>query len=214
MAIDPTTLDLDRLFRDRHMFDTADHWRDAGFKLLRASENKICVAAHSSVDGLLFKKYVDAGKRRDPANQLANYERRVAGARRLRALIDDRQLRHVVVPRKWILPLPSRFGRDAHVLVVERFDLLDEGEIERQYRGIAEEVLRELCAVLHVFRGLDSTVKNMPFTERGQVAFVDTEHWDRHLGDRSGRTFLKYVGDYLSSDRWKLARKLRDKLDR
>jgi hypothetical protein len=213
MGADPTTLDFDRLFRDRHMFDSADDWAAAGFRLHRASENKICVASHSSVDGLLFKKYVDAGKRRDPADQLANYERRVEGSRRIRSLIDDQHLRHVAVPKKWIRPLPSRFGKDAHVLVVERLDLLGDDETERHYSSIDEDVLRDLCVVLHAFRGLDSTAKNVPFTSRGQVAFIDTEHWDRHAGRKKQRAFLKYIGEHLSSDRWKLAKKMWDKLD-
>jgi hypothetical protein len=209
MGTDPATLDLDLLLGDRHMFDTADHWHAAGFKLIRASENKICVASHPSVDGYLFKKYVDAGKRRDPADQLANYVRRVEGSRKIQSLIEREGLRHVVVPKKWIRVLPPRF-RGGHVLVVDRLDLLDGGETEQQYRRIDEDVLRDLCVVLRAFRGLDSTVKNMPFTRRGQVAFVDTEHWDRH-SDGGGRAFLKYVGDYLPSDRWKLAKKLRDR---
>lgn len=210
---DPATLDFDQLFGDRLMFRSADHWDAAGFKILRSSENKICVASHPAVDGLLFKKYVDAGKRRDPADQLANYARRVEGARRIRSLIDDQHLRNVVVPKKWIRQLPSRFGSEAHVLVVERLDLLDGVTTEDRYRSIDEDVLRDLCIVLHAFRGLDSTAKNLPFTSRGQVAFVDTEHWDRHAG-KDKREFLKYVGDYLPRDRWKLAKKMRDRLDR
>ena len=215
MVRDPATLDFDQLFRDRHMFNTADHWHAAGFHILRYSDNKIVVASHPSVDGLLFKKYVRSGKRRDLDDQLQNYERRVDGARRVRALIDRQELRHVVVPRKWIRPLPSRFdahGRTSHVLVVERLDLLSETETKDRYYNIDKDTLVDVCHVLHAFRGLDSTAKNLPFTSRGQVAFVDTEHWDRH-GSSGKRPFMKYLAEYLSEDRWKIVKKLRDKLD-
>jgi len=216
MPLDPSSLDLDRLFRDPDMFDTADDWRSAGFEILRDSENKIVVASHPSVEGYLFKKYVNAGKREALGDQLENYETRVEGARRLRALITERGLHHVVVPQKWLRPLPPRFGahgQSAHVLVVERLDLLGEGATSRQYLRIDEDVLRDLCVVLHEFRGLDSSLKNVPFTSGGQVAFIDTEHWDRHAGKKKKRAFMKYIGDHLSGDRWRLAKKMWDRLE-
>jgi hypothetical protein len=55
----------------------------------------------------------------------------------------------------------------------------------------------------------------VPFTKDGKIAFIDTEHWDRH-GDRKKsqqRPFLKYIGEYLSSDRMKFAKKMWSKLD-
>ena len=216
MPHDPASLDLGPLFRDPRMFDTADTWRSAGFELLRESENKICVASHPSVEGYLFKKYVNAGKREALDDQLANYEQRLEGARRLRGFISDRDMRHVVVPKKWLRDLPPQFGshgQSAHILIVERLDLLDEDETEQQYRDIDKDTLRELCVALHAFRGLDSSLKNVPFTTSGQIAFVDTEHWDRHAGRKEQRSFLKYIGDHLSSDQWKRAKKLWGKLD-
>ena len=204
MSFDPRSSDLSKLFRDRGMFDTADDWHDSGFKILRESENKICVASHPAADGYLFKKYVNAGKREDPDDQLKNYKTRVEGARRVRALIADRGLRNVAVPAKWIRELPSRFG--SHILIVERFDLLDDSESRRAYHRIDEGTLRDLCTVLYAFRGLDSTPKNVPITRDGKGAFIDTEHWNRHMG-KSRRPFLKYIREYLESD-------MRDRADR
>jgi hypothetical protein len=205
VSFDPRSSDLGKLFRDRGMFDTADDWHDAGFKILRESENKICVASHSSANGYLFKKYVNAGKREDPDDQLKNYKTRVDGARRVRALISDRGLRNAVAPSKWIRELPSRFG--SHILIVERLDLLDDDESKRAYHRIDEGTLRDLCTVLYAFRGLDSTPKNVPITRDGKVAFIDTEHWDRHSGSKKQRPFLKYIREYLESD-------MRDRADR
>jgi hypothetical protein len=217
VTLDPASLDLEKLFRDRDMFDTADDWSDAGFKILRASDNKITVASHKSVDGYLFKKYVSSGKRDSQEDQLENYECRIAGARKLRALIDKHNLQHVVVPDKWLRELPRDFNehkRPSHMLIVERLNILDANESERKYARIDEAVLRDLCIVLHAFRGLDSTAKNVPFTQDGKIAFIDTEHWDRHSKRKSKqREFLKYIGDHLSSDRRKFAKKTLEELE-
>lgn len=215
MTFDPATFDTGDLFQDPGMFDSSDDWADEGFRLLRASDNKICVASHRSVDGYLFKKYVASGKRESLKDQLQNYQARLEGARRLRSLIDEKDLRHVAVPRKWLRELPSDFGsrkQPSHVLVVERLDILDDDETARAYGRIDDEVLRDLCVVLHAFRGLDSSLKNVPFTSDGRVAFIDTEHWERHNDNRDKRRFLKYLGDHLSSDSFKLARKMWDQL--
>jgi hypothetical protein len=212
VPFDPASSDLGNLFRDPDMFDSADDWRDEDFKILRASENKICVASHKTVEGYLFKKYVNAGKRESSQDQLNNYTTRIDGARRLRRFIDEQHLQHVVVPRKWLRTLPRRF--DAHILVVDRLDIQDDEASERQYGHINEAVLRELCVVLHAFRGLDSTAKNMPFTRDGKIAFIDTEHWNRHSKARSvKRKFLKHVGEHLSSGSRSIAQEMWEKLD-
>jgi hypothetical protein len=218
MPLDPASLDLGPLFRDPEMFDTADAWHDAGFEILRESQNKICVASHPSVARFLFKKYVNAGKREALDDQLENYTRRVEGARRLSALIDAQHLQHVVVPGKWLRDLPDRFsvrGHPSHILIVDRLDLLDSDESEDHYGRIDEAALRELCVALHAFRGLDSTAKNVPFTRDGKIAFIDTEHWNRHSDSKRSqqRPILKYLREHLSSDRWAFAKKLWEKLD-
>lgn len=213
VSFDPRSSDLSKLFRDPDMFDAPDTWREAGFKILRESANKIVVASHPSVEGYLFKKYVNSGKREDPADQLENYVTRVEGACKLRALIADRRLRNVAVPRKWLRELPACFGsrgKPAHVLIVDQLDIVDSDESEREYGRISTDVLRDLIVVLHAFRGLDSTAKNVPFTSDGKIAFIDTEHWARH-SDRAKhkqRRFLKYIGEHLSGDRMRLATKL------
>jgi hypothetical protein len=214
MALDPDL--IKKLFVDPDMFDSADAWSEAGFKIVRSSENKICVASHKLAEGYLFKKYVNSGKRDSLKDQLDNYETRIEGARKLRDLIDEQHLRHVVVPRKWLRELPSNFGsrkQPAHILVVERLDLLDADASEREYGRIDADALRELCIVLHAFRGLDSTAKNVPFTTDGKIAFIDTEHWDRHSGKSKQRKFLRYIEAHLSSDRRGLAKKLWNSLE-
>lgn len=210
MTLDPRTfLNLKKLFRDPDMFESSARWGDAGFNIVRSSESKIMVASHESARGYLFKKYCDDISSDD---QNENYLRRLDGIARLRRLIDDHQLQRIVAPQKWLHELPSEFSRKkrkSHVLIVERLPILDKEDTERAYRDIDKNTLGELCVVLHRFRGLDSNAKNVPFTEDGKIAFVDTEHWDRHSKKKyKQRKRLKYIREYLSDDRRKFAEKV------
>jgi hypothetical protein len=210
MAFDPAASNLSALFRNPDMFESADDWADAGFEIIRASDNKITVASHESVPGYLFKKYVNSGKREALDDQLKNYQTRLEGARRIRRLIDAKKLEHAVAPRKWLRTLPEEFGsrgEPAHILIVERLNLLDADASEKAYGRIDERVLRDLCVVLYAFRGLDSTTKNLPHTTDGKIAFIDTERWNRH-GDREKnrqRPWLKYLNEHLSRSSMKFA---------
>lgn len=201
---DPASIDLRALFRDPDMFDSRRDWSAAGFQVFNRSNNgKIMVARHPQVAGLLFKKYVSDVSQKE---QLKNFERRSDGSRRLRDFVESRQLSRVVIPRKWIVELPRPLSRreSSHVLVVEQIDLLDDDQTKEAYQRIDPAVLADLCVVLHHFRGMDSNGKNLPFTSDGRIALIDTEHWDRG----SSKSHLHHVGEYLSSDRRKIAKRI------
>ena len=210
VTFDPHALDLKKLFDDPDMFESRDAFHDAGFDLVgRSSDSKIMAGSHRAAPGLLFKKYPNTVSQQE---QHENYTTRIEGADVLRAFVDERRLEHIVVPQKWIVALPSRFSahkQSAYILVVERLEIVEEAESRSAYYHIDKDVLRELCAVIFRFRGLDSNAKNIPFTSRGQLAFVDTEHWKR--GKR--RQYLKHIDDYLSDERRDLAAKMFDDLE-
>ena len=209
MADPRTSLDLKKLFRDPDMFESSDHWGDAGFEIVRSSESKIMVASHEQAKGYLFKKYCDDISLDD---QHENYLRRLDGIGKVRELIDEHQLQRIVAPQKWIHELPSAFShkkQKSHVLIVERLPILNKEDTESAYRDIDKKTLGELCVVLHSFRGLDSNAKNVPFTKDGKIAFIDTEHWDRHSKKKyKQRKRLKYIREFLSDDRRKFAKKV------
>lgn len=229
MIDDPLSLDLKSLFRDKDMFDSADNWSDAGFKIVRESdsETKILVAGHKKADGYLFKKYLNLMPLED---QLERYTRRLEGATKLRALIEQRNLKHIVVPRKWLYELPRRFTLEmpSYIVIVQEFSIPDRESLESEHshRRIDSDVLRELCVIWFEFRGLDFTAKNAPFTKRGQVAFIDTEYLDwqdskarknknddpkrqqrqkkKSIKKREAR-YMKYAQKYLTGSKLKLA---------
>jgi hypothetical protein len=201
---DPVSLDLKALFRDPEMFDSRSSWSAAGFQVInRSSSGKIMVARHPSVHGLLFKKYTSDVSQKD---QIANYERRVEGADRLRSFIGKHGFSRLVVPRKWIVDLPHPLSRrgPAHVLVVEQLDLIGDEQTKEAYQTINPAVLTDLCVVLFHFRGMDSNAKNLPFTSDGRIALIDTEHWDRG----SSKSYLHRIGEYLLVQQRSLAKKI------
>jgi hypothetical protein len=198
---DPALLDLRGLFRDRDMFDSRSSWAAAGFSVNRSSNGKIMVTSHSSVRGLLFKKYTDDVSSR---MQRENYECRLRGSRRLRDFIVACGLTRVVVPRKWILELPRELSRRGTILVVEELDLLGHEQTVTAYRHIDVELLRQLCTVLYAFRGMDSNAKNLPFLADGRIGLVDTEHWDRG----SSKDYLHHVREHMSEEGRKVAKKI------
>lgn len=199
---DPASLDLGGLFRDPDMFDSKSSWAAAGFQIVNGSKNgKIMVACQASVPGLLFKKYTDAVSQRD---QRANFECRLEGAQRLRAFVEERALTRIIVPRKWIIELPRKFSRRATVLVVERLDLLEANQSAEAYHDIDPALLRELCTVLFHYRGMDSSVYNLPFLTGNRIGLIDTEHWDRDYS----KDYLHHVGEHLSHEGRKAAKKI------
>lgn len=180
MAFSLASFDIKKLFVNPDMFDSPDHWRTTGFDVEgKGVMSGIMVASHPSARGCLFKKY---SKKIPLKEQLENYRCRVKGADKLREFIAAQQLTRIVVPRKQLHELPPEFSREgvpSFVLVVERLVLLNSAEAKRMYRQLDNEGLRQLCATLLAFRGLDSYVGNAPFTDKGQIAFIDTELWNR-----------------------------------
>jgi hypothetical protein len=211
MTFNPASLKLDALFGApgmSDMFDSRRAWRRAGFDVLDPAKDTECmVAAHPSTPGYLFKKYADDVSQKE---QNDNYAARIEGAARLAKLIRRERLVHVVVPGKHLHELPASFGKMSRILVVERIDIVGRDTSERHYKGIADDAMRDLLRVLVTFPGLDSNSKNVQFTQSGKIAFVDLENWRRKDRDC---VRLKSIGDYLSKDRRKLARKILDELE-
>ena len=207
-AENPIVSQLRGLFTDRKMFDSMNAFEKAGFRLIAHAPHKIMSGAHKEARGFLFKKYNNdkPGKK-----QIKNYMRRIEGARLLRTFIVDRGFQHVVAPHKWLYELPESFP-ERYLIVADKLDLIADDATRRKYDRIREEQLGELATVLYYFRGLNSWTKNLPFTEDGKIAFIDTERWHRD------KDYLRLIGDHLPSDRRKQAedvfKELRGKRER
>lgn len=203
----PLQTRLRGLFKDSTMFASNECLSLAGFQPINREHRLLLVARHPTIKNYLIKKFKNnvSFKR-----EIDNYLNRISAARALRKFIKLNNLKYISVPRKWLYPLPRRFSdprtnQRSYLLIVEDMKICSggddpNGEIGKQYYNMNFDILRELCIVLYYFRGLDSSVRNMPFTQHGTIAFVDTEHWqDKNRG------FLRLAKDYLRPDHLKYA---------
>jgi len=186
----PPEINLDALFHRASLFDSIETLKEAGFQIVRGStKGRVAVFGHPSLPGYLFKKFLrDAN--RPYKKQLASYERRVKGARDLRAHLDALSIDSIVVPRKWLCELPPRFrhdGRPQYVIVVEKYDLLERDDTKRRYRTLSTDTVRDLCTIFFRFERVDFAVRNMPFTPEGKIAFIDTGYLSRITDSMSFR---------------------------
>jgi hypothetical protein len=190
-------------FGNDGMFRSRKHLRQAGFQVLNRIHRGLMVASHPSLKQYLIKKFQNKISQKD---QLNNYLSRINGARALRAFTEVNNLKHIVVPQKWLYRLPKRYSNPetkerSYILIVEKIDICSggedfDGEVARRYHNIDLEVLREICVILYYFRGLDSRLHNLPFTHLGKIAFIDTERWERERQE-----FLANILPFLSYDR-------------
>lgn len=195
---------LGELFTDSKMFRSFAHFSAAGFSLVDHPPHKIMTGGHKRAKTYLFKKYDDD---RSGSTQLRNYIHRIEGARLIRSFIAEHGFSRVTAPKKWLFELPSSFP-ERYLLVVEKVDLASRLDTEAAYHRIGKNQMQELATILYYFRGLNSTPSNLPFTEDGKIAFIDTERWHHD------KDFLRKVGDRLSSDRLSQAKVIYKELSR
>jgi len=212
-------VDLGRLFYKESIFDSRTKLGNAGFEIVRgSSKGRVTVFGHPSVPGYLFKKYVGDGSppRR---NQLANYERRVRGARNLAAHLEALSIDSIVVPRKLLCKLPRQFsskGNPDYVVIVEKCNFLDDHKTKQLYRTLSEKTLRELCTIFFTFKHVDFRTSNMPFTLEGKIAFIDTGYLARITEDLDFRksNYRKNVDKLLTGESQRFAKSLWDEFTR
>ena len=218
-AILPPEINLDVLFHRASIFDSVEKLRDAGFQIVRGSENRVTVFGHASAPGYLFKKFLRDIKH-PYEKQLTSYQKRVRGARDLRTHLDALSIHSIVVPRKWLCELPPRFrrhGKPDYVVVVEKCGLLERDHIKKRYRALPKETVRDLCTILFTFEGVDFSLRNWPFTTEGKIACIDTRCLKRITKDMSFRrkSYKKYVHKKLLTSKSKrYAMSLWDEFDK
>jgi hypothetical protein len=207
----PLQKQLKNLFKDPEMFRSPRSFRQAGFLVSKSyRERHVMIGRHPHIPNYIFKKFRNQIPQHD---QLANYLKRVNGARHLRKFIDLNHLSHVVVPQKWIYRLPKQYSDSetkerTYILIVEDMNIYNSKESIKRYHTIPFDVLKELCIVVYYFRGFDSIPNNLPFTQSDKIAFVDTEKWD----DWNREYFLLRIVPHMNEDRKQYAQLLFEEL--
>ena len=207
---------LRSLINKQNFFDSRANLAKAGFKLLNSSHQTIMVVSHPILNGYLIKKFDSTVL---PEDQLRNFLMRISGARALRKFIARNGLKHIVVPRKWLYPLPATdrvIGEKSYLLIVEDMrganffsnPRQNEVAIEKRFKNIDDKTLKELCTIFYYFRGFDTSPRNFIVAGKKKIALIDTEHWD----DWHREGFLKHIMPYLDERQQNYALKVIDEL--
>lgn len=200
---------LESLFTDPDLFESPEKMKEAGFIVNRRVHEELMVATHPLLKKYIFKKYTN----KIPHEvQLAKYIHRINGARIIETHLTKYKFKHLVVPKKWIYPLPSHYGEESYLVVAEYLPICKgddhrSGENGQRYYNMSKEVLKELIYLMHKLGGCDAWPRNQPFTKDGKIAFVDTEH----VGEKK-RHFARHIIPRLNPDLQKYANGLLRKL--
>lgn len=189
----PAKAVLDRLLADVRVLDTMDSLQKAGFITVSVRPFSYCVIVkHPDLPGYLLKLYLNSetrvSKRKEGWERLV---KRCEGAEQVRNAIRKNKLKHFSVPGKWLYPLAVKNQKRSHssrkkcgqqpiVLVATDMNLVSQEETHLCWKTkIKRKHLRELYHVLNSQGASCHVAWNIPRTNQGQFACIDTEHPNR-----------------------------------
>lgn len=182
----PIKKKLDRIFEKARASYDEHSLKKAGFSARKPRTNtQMTVARHPDLEGYLLKLVMDTI---DRPEEWYDWRLRIAGAQVIRDSIIAHKFNHIMkVPNKWIYPLPlkpepptlpSYAQRKYFILVVEDMNIVDHDENYFLWGSIAMtyEMMDAIYIVFEECGLYDSVFPfNVPFSEDGRLAFIDTE---------------------------------------
>jgi len=175
---------LDSIFPSREVIQNSHTLKEAGFQILREQRaSGILLATHPRLKGYLIKLYLDSQPRhRRALPQQEWLIQRCRGAEKLRNCIRVNHIRSFTVPDKWLYELPPK-SKSIHehtfVLVVTYMHLVTPHETSLAWRNVTKRQLQELMMLMKVGATSGAFIINVPSTQEGKFAFIDTEYADR-----------------------------------
>lgn len=178
-----------KVIENRHNFEAE------GFNILYTRNDKLIIASHTSLPGYLLKFYFKS-PHKSYELEWRILEDRCKGADYVRKLIKEKKLQHFIVPDKWLYILPNE--KQAVLLVTDmNIVTTDESRYAWRYK-ISREHLLELYTILSYGLASPGLPHNIPYTQHGKFACIDTEHPKRYHN-------YNYIKKYLSKNmkrRW------------
>ncbi len=196
---------LDAIFSRSRALQNEQTLIDAGFIHLAGPRpySYIIVVRHPEIPGYVFKLYLDCDPRsRKNVPHWKWLTMRCAGAKQIRKIIKQKNIRHFIVPDKWlyVLPVyPYSSVMNPEIVILMETDVQPESRdvTERMWKtGITREHLDELYTIVKHGYGGQGTLalaSNVPYTKSGKFAFTDTE-------DPQTDPKLKNAKHYLSKE--------------
>lgn len=176
---------LDRICQSPLDFFDGAALERAGFqsadRRCRQVSEYFMVFSHPEVPHYLFKAYRPIGD--DPGrarHHLTAYLTRARNAREMKRYVEERGFSYIAVPNKWLYPLPSQFATPElpfghYLMVVDRLSFLSNQESRQFYQTIPEQAMRELVEIWFDHPRFEGGLYNVPVTEEGKIAIIDTE---------------------------------------
>lgn len=178
---------LDQIFGSSRPTFNSTTLTQAGFTILhKQPRSHIIVASHPALPGFLLKLYYDTELRlkyNEPGWKW--FARRCSGAQLIRQVIAKKGIKHFTVPVKFIYVLPANtvpprtpeVDPKLAVLIVEDMHLVNDDLNYAAWKQIiTPEILNELYIIISRANGSSYRPDNIPLTQSGQFAFIDTEY--------------------------------------
>ncbi len=177
---------LDAIFENNRPSLKPSTLESAGFTTGKPREfSRVVVTKHKDLPGYVFKIYLDSDKYKPDERAQFFFTKRVYAAEAIRKKIEENDLQaYFKVPKKWFYLLPEskksshKYSYKNFILVEEDMNILDKKANKRAWKSskVTEQVLHGLHAIIKDV-GLADCIKidNIPFSEDGKVAFIDTE---------------------------------------
>lgn len=193
----PMKEQLDLIFHKSRAIQDRDTFEEAGFEVLMDDLNSLMILAkHPGIPGYLFKVYFDGSETKKNKSGWGFLLKRCKGASDIRSLIHEKELKYFSVPDKWLYLLPIPFVEsdkriEPVILMVTDMELVTPKENVQAWKTkITKEHLQELYLILSHGHGSSGLVKNVPYTNSGKFAFIDTEHPNKTPKYDKARQFL------------------------
>lgn len=175
---------LDQIFSGPRVIENEIAFAEAGFETLQVRPGSfIVIARHPLLPGYLLKLYLDNETRqKDGVPGWKWLVNRCKGAENIRTLIRKKNLKHFIVPDKWLYPLPpDPKGRHPIVLLVTAMNLVSQQQNKQAWLNVTEEHLDELYSIISYGYASCDLFGNIQYTKEGKFACIDTEHPKRKL---------------------------------
>lgn len=186
----PAKAILDQLFSKRVSTNTKT-LEKAGFLQVRLLHAGQTVATHPSLPGFFLKLVLDAKNQSWSYNdnlcrkqdEYLEFVARIQRRNELQEIIDAHQITKIILPRKWIYPIPTKVDpepgtiKKLYLLVAEDMHILPDAENLKKWKNeMTKEHLDELFLLMTSLQLSDINPSNLAFCEEEDIlALIDTK---------------------------------------
>lgn len=192
----PAKAILDAIFAYNNVLQDEFSFSNAGFITKMITHGSLIhVAVHPALPDYIFKIYLNSQTL--PKGEKAGWKRlvdRCEGAKNVRKLIQEKKLKHITVPDKWLYIIPTNSFTNQPILLIEtNMNLASNDVSNAAWKKASKDVIDELYCILSHGYASSYIGPNIPYTLNGTFACIDTEYPKRKIK-------YDYVRNFLSDD--------------